>query len=682
VRQSERELALRNAIATAFLTRGNGEAQSDVLRLLCRALASPDGLIGTVVEEVFVATNLLSSSQQIDLAGKQMRFSRNEWRGLWGRTLIDKRPIYVNKSVFVPEGHIPVDCAVSVPILYQELLIGAITVANKLGGYTKADQQSLEQIAEYLAPLLHARLERDLKEKQRRVAEEALRRSEERYRLFFEANVIGTFISTPAGKILSCNTAFARMFGYESPWEVQQQDVMQLLPDHERRCQYLDQLVSERAVERFERIGQRKDGKKVFVNESAVGIFNEAGEMTEILGYVVDETARRNAEEQLRRAQRLEAVGRLSGGIAHDFNNILGVILGYSELMMERVAAPDPLLHQIEEIRKAADRASALTRQLLAFSRQQVMQPVVMNVNDAVGEMDKMLHRLLGEDIEIAVRLADNLGNIKADPSQMEQVLLNLAVNARDAMPKGGKLTIETENAIVDEAYATAHCDAVAGEYVVLAVTDTGVGMSPETQASIFEPFFTTKERGKGTGLGLATVYGIVKQSGGYIWVYSEVGHGTTFKVYLPVVELEKKSRLVARVGVLAKGSETLLLVEDSDPMRALSRSLLESAGYSVIEAPTPAEALEIIRSDPGTISLMITDVVMPGMSGRQLAEQIAPLRPEMQVLYVSGYTDDAVVNHGVLESGMAFLQKPFTREALTRKVRELLDRKLAHHAQ
>src|SRR5437879_1802067 len=384
---------------------------------------------------------------------------------------------------------------------------------------------------------------------------------------------------------------------------------------------------------------------------------------------------RKKLEEQLRQAQKMEAIGQLTGGIAHDFNNMLTVIIGYSELMLQRLKADDPLRSEVEQVKEAGVRASLLTRQLLAFSRKQVLQPRVLDLNAVLTNMDRMLQRLIGEDIDLVTVPAPGLGRVLADPGQIEQVIMNLAVNARDAMPQGGKLTIETANVELDDAYARQHGPVQSGPYVMLAVSDTGCGMDAETQARIFEPFFTTKEPGKGTGLGLSTVYGIVKQSEGYVWVYSEVGRGTTFKVYLPMVEgaVETVEPGVTPTRTV-RGSETILLVEDDHAVRVLARSVLQAHGYSVLEASQGKEALLLSGQHEGPIHLMVTDTVMPGMSGRDLSECLKPSRPNMKVIFMSGYTDKAIIHHGELAPGTAFLQKPFTPDALALKVRGVLD--------
>lgn len=381
-------------------------------------------------------------------------------------------------------------------------------------------------------------------------------------------------------------------------------------------------------------------------------------------------------ELQLRQSQKMEAVGRLAGGVAHDFNNLLTVILGHSDLLLGRLAECDKTRGEVKQIRSAGERAASLTRQLLTFSRRQVLEPKVLDLNAVVAGMLPMLRRLIGEDIEITTLADPDLGHVKTDPGQIEQVIMNLAVNARDAMPKGGPLTFETMNVDLDEAYARQHAPAQPGHYVVLAVSDTGCGMDEETRSHIFEPFFTTKGPGKGTGLGLATVYGVVKQSGGYIWVYSEPGQGTTFKIYLPRVDEATETVKVVRTETArARGSETILLVEDEDTVRSLAREILEAHGYAVLEARGGPEALQVSEQQhEGGVHLLLTDVVMPGMNGRDVAERVVSRHPGMKVLYMSGYTANAIAHHGVLDVGVAYLQKPFTLESLTRKVREVLD--------
>ena len=424
-----------------------------------------------------------------------------------------------------------------------------------------------------------------------------------------------------------------------------------------------------------ELLNVRKDGTTFWNLLALSPVLDADGRVANFIGVQTDVTERRRLQAQFLQAQKMEAVGRLAGGIAHDFNNVLSVILSYAELIAADLKPDEPLRADIEEIQTAGARAMELTRQLLAFSRQQVLETKVLDLSQVLAKMEKLLDRLLGADITLTMLPSSGLGSVKADPSQIEQVVMNLAVNARDAMPRGGELTIETENVDLDDEYATTHHDVRPGAYVMLAVTDTGVGMDQKTQARIFEPFFTTKELGKGTGLGLATVFGIVKQSGGHIWVYSEPDHGTTFKVYFPRVRGAADSRPAeAPPTESGRVSETILLVEDDDQVRVITQNILRRRGYVVLVASNGGEALLACEKHGARIHLLLTDVVLPRMSGRQLAERLAPMRPEMRVLFMSGYTDDAILQHGVLDSGVAFLQKPLTPMALTRKVREVLD--------
>ena len=419
----------------------------------------------------------------------------------------------------------------------------------------------------------------------------------------------------------------------------------------------------------------RKDGAVVWVSDTAVVVSGSYSHPV-MEGIIVDITERKLLENQLQQSRRMEAVGRLAGGIAHDFNNLLTIIKGYAELALQRSGIQPELRADVQQIENAAERASMLIRQLLAFSRRQVLQPKVIDLNAIVLGLDKLLGRLMGEHIEMATRCGTNVGHVKADPAQIEQVIMNLVVNARDAMPKGGRLTVETVNVDLDSTYARDHVSVKPGSYVMLAVSDSGIGMSPETVAHIFEPFYTTKESGQGTGLGLSTVYGIVKQSGGYIWVYSEPGKGTTFKVYLPRVteQVETKPEAV-EIPAAGNGSETILLVEDEEAVRELASRILSAKGYSVLAAKSTNEAEQLSEKHAGKIHLLLTDIIMPGTSGRELARRITGRHPRTRVLYMSGYTDNVLAQGGVLEAGLSFLQKPFTPGALVQKVRDVLDR-------
>ncbi|HJP84689.1 MAG TPA: PAS domain S-box protein [Gemmatimonadaceae bacterium] len=502
----------------------------------------------------------------------------------------------------------------------------------------------------------------------RRNAEIALKESEERFRLLTEASFDGIVI-VANGVIKEANQGLADITGYTVE-ELIGSQAIDIAADESK------QLVRGRIAQGidgvYEFVGLHRSGRKILFEAAAKShvIDGRPGRITALR----DITEKRNLENQFRQAQKMEAVGRLAGGVAHDFNNLLSVILTYSEMLAESLDVTDERREDIEEIQKASKAAASLTRQLLAFSRQQVIEPRVVSLNEVVANADKMLRRLIGEDIELASRLCSADCSTLIDAGQLEQVIMNLAVNARDAMPTGGKLTLETLVVDLDDTYAHSHFPAVAGRFAMLAVTDTGIGMTPETRARIFEPFFTTKEAGKGTGLGLATVYGIVKQNNGFIWVYSEVGAGSTFKLYFPIASAAAPAPATAGSTANLRGTESILLVEDSPAVRTAARAILQRYGYNVIEAATGKAALAIATKRQPAIDLLLTDVVMPEMSGRELAEEFSKLRPDCKVIFMSGYTDDAVVRHGILTAKVAYLQKPFSGEALAGKVRSVLD--------
>jgi hypothetical protein len=485
--------------------------------------------------------------------------------------------------------------------------------------------------------------------------------------------------SDRAGRIVLANARTEAMFGYTRQ-EMLGHSVEMLLPEaararHERmRADYLAKPRVRHMGIGLELSGRRKDGVQFPVEVSLSYV--QTGEGLFAIAFITDISQRKRLEEQLMHAQKMEAVGRLAGGVAHDFNNMLTVIAGYNQMILDQVSPLDPLRGYAEEILKAADRAAALTNQLLAFSRRQIVQPHVFDVNAVLSRAGKMLRRLIGEDVELVFKLSPDAGNVKADPGHLEQAIFNLATNARDAMPGGGRITIETEPAALDNLYARTHLGVKPGAYVMIAVSDNGQGMDTETRRRIFEPFFTTKEKGKGTGLGLATVYGIVKQAGGDIWVYSEVGKGTTFKLYLPAVS-EPASEAEGG-GVSAErdmGHETILVVEDEQSVRDLTAKMLKAMGYTVLTAMSGAEALALAGAHKGSIDLLLTDVVMPGMGGKRVAEELQRRRPGIKAIYVSGYTENTISDHGEIDAGVEFLAKPFSREALARKLRQTLSK-------
>jgi hypothetical protein len=507
----------------------------------------------------------------------------------------------------------------------------------------------------------------------RKRAEAAVRGSEERYRLLFESNPHPMWVyDVETLRFLAVNAAAVAHYGY-SLQEFLAMTILDIRPEEEVPT-VLEAVrgLSPDSITNVTRTHKRRDGTLIEVEGTSRELSIEGGRARIVLA--TDITERKRLQDQLFQAQKMEAIGRLAGGVAHDFNNLLTAIIGYSQILSSRLSEGEAAYPELTEIQRAGRRAADLTRQLLAFSRKQVLQPKVLDLNEVVLDVQKMLERLIGEDIQLTTAIDRSIGNVRADPAQIEQIILNLAINARDAMPVGGALTIQTSNVELDESHTNRHLEATPGSYVVLAVSDTGSGIDKETQMRIFEPFFTTKETGKGTGLGLSTVYGIVKQSGGDIWVYSEPGRGTTFKIFLP--RLQGKAVIAAPPPVVQvlHGSETILLAEDEEVVRKLGMAILVSYGYTVIEAASGSEALSILRQTGVPIHLMITDVVMPGVNGRDLTRHVLSLRPQMRVLYVSGYTDEALVRHGVLDEGTPFLEKPFSPAALARKVRELLD--------
>ena len=551
LRESERKLRIYNKISNIFLLASHEDMYSEVLTIIRTVTKSRLGIFGYIDEtENWVCPSLTRDVWgQCQVPDKHIVFPKEKWAGIWGQAMLEKRTLWSNEPFKTPEGHVPITCAMAVPILYAGQLIGNIALANKETPYDEADVALVETIAKHIAPILSSRLQRDREQREKE-----------------------------------------------------------------------------------------------------------------------------KTQEQLMQAQKMESIGVLAGGVAHDFNNMLGVILGYGENLLHQLHPGDPLREDVKEIVEAGKRAAALTRQLLAFSRKQPLQPEVLDLNTLVRDIAKMLKRLIGEDIDLKLSLADELDRVMADPGQIEQVILNLAVNARDAMPGGGKLTIETANVALDETYAQKHVGVHPGKYVMLAVTDTGCGMDKEVLSQIFDPFFTTKERGKGTGLGLATAYGIVKQSGGHIWAYSEPGRGTTFKIYLPQTEAIQEPRPDAeKKEATASGGEHVLVVEDEKNLRKMMKAMLSRLGYRVSLAANGGEALLLMEEKGLKPDLVITDVVMPNMSGRDLADRLQRNQPGLKVLYMSGYTDNAVVHQGVLDPGTPFIQKPFTLRDIAEKIQAVL---------
>jgi PAS domain S-box-containing protein len=513
---------------------------------------------------------------------------------------------------------------------------------------------------------------RDITERRR--VEEALRESEEQFRGFIENLPLGVYRITPPGRVLMANPALLRMLGYDSGQDLAFRNLEgESSRTGASRSALLKQIGRGGEVKGHEAAWKRRDESVVFVRESTRAFQAEDGKVLYYDGAVEDISERKRLEEQLHQAQRMEAVGSLASGVAHDFNNLLTIIIGYSDLLLDGIGADVRMLPYAEGIKTAAERAAALTRQLLAFTRKHAVSPRILDLNPVLTNVDKMLRRMLGDNIELVTHLPPGLGCVKADPGRIEQVIINLAVSARDAMPQGGRLTLEAANVELDSSFGGKYESVRPGHYVMIAVSDTGIGMETETQAHLFQPFSAAQDRE--IGLGLAAVYGIVRQSEGHLWVYSEPGKGTTFKVYLPRVDQAPEGVVAVGESVdePALNSETVLLIENDEAMRSLTKGILESRGYGVLEAKGPNEALEVAERHRKPIHLLLTDVVMPQISGVELTKHLTLFHPETKVLYMSGYADKVILHHGVTDPDRAFLQKPFTAEALARKLRQVL---------
>ena len=552
-----------------------------------------------------------------------------------------------------------------VPLKVNHHILGAVVLKSycKNTRFRERDQDVLALISQQLAAAID-----------RKRNEEALRRSETCYRSLVQTAVYGIYRASLEGHFLDVNPALIGMLGYNSALEVLSLDPQKdVFVDPAEHTRLVDEFRRSGRMDGFEVRWKRKDAAIITVRISGRAVAGD--EPTDVLeGIAEDITERRVLEDQFRQAQKMEAVGRLAGGIAHDFNNLLMVISGYTEVMLDQLTLGHPLHAKAEAIQQASDRATTLTRQLLAFSRKQLLELKVIDVNAIVSDMERLLRPLIGEDIELTTSLAPAVGCTRADAGQLEQVIMNLVVNAKDAMRNGGKISIRTASVTLDDSYRPENTFIKNGPYVMIAVSDNGEGMDRETQARIFEPFFTTKEKGKGTGLGLSTVYGIIKQSGGYVFVQSELGRGTVFTIYFPRIDEPSEAIGATPVALAAVGgTETVLLVEDEDSVRQLVRETLESRGYRVLEAASGNAALELAAAHSDPIHLVITDVVMPGLSGHELVQQLKPTRPGLKVLYLSGYAQDAFPSTAAADSQKTFLQKPFTLQSLSRKVREIL---------
>jgi PAS domain S-box-containing protein len=678
IHRRNRELGVLNQIIAASATSAEPEA---ILEVACRELAEAFGMPQATAallnekktEAVVVAEHFSAASEQ--------RVTQEPLTAVGQAIPVEGNPVFQyllsrQRSLMVDDAQndprlAPIHDLMrqrgTVSLLILPLIIGSEVVgslgleATEPRHFSAEDVNLAWSVADQVAGAL---------------ARARLARTHQRLITAIEQAAESVVITDTGGTILYVNPAFERVSGY-SRAEAVGQHTRTVKPGKQDGSFHQKMQAVLRAGETWQGrlVSKKKDGT-LYTEEATISpVRDESGAIVSFVAVMRDVTREVQLEEQYRQAQKMEAVGRLTAGIAHDFNNLLTAINGFAELMQFQLPPDDPLQESLGKILGAGRRAADLVRQLLAFSRKQIMEPQVLDLNAVVSDMDKILRRIIGEDIELKTALAPDLWPVKVDPAQIEQVIVNLAVNARDAMPNGGHLTIETANALLDEDYTARHLDVSPGEYAVLAVSDNGLGMSKEVKTHLFEPFFTTKEAGKGTGLGLATVYGIVEQSGGTIWVYSEAGHGTTFKIYLPraegaVAPLTRSDR----AGELPRGMETVLLVEDDPAVRDLMARVLRQQGYAVLEAADGQEALRLARQHGGKIHLLLTDVVMPGLSGMALARQLAPLQPGMELLFMSGYADNAVVQHSMLDAGVAFLQKPFSSLALARKVRQVLD--------
>jgi len=676
-------------------------AERDPLYLLESFCHSARRIVGATYAAILVLDDDRQTVRHFYTSGMKpdavsMIGARPVGRGLLRKLLSDGGSVRVRKleqehrSEGFPPNHPHMSSFLGTAISSSSGIYGVLYLTDKIGfdEFSEADEKLIAMlVAQVGVAYENARRFEELQRRaaeltqtvsQRERAEEELREANQTLRSLVQTSPLAIIALDLEGNVKSWNSAAERIFGWTEKEVVGLR--IQIIPDDEWDDFYNSLEITRRAgtFTDFETTRMRRDGSLIDVSLSAASLIDGRGNINGSVVVIADITERKHLEEQFRHAQKMEAVGRLAGGVAQDFNNLLTAIIGYSQLALGRLHQEDPMRKEIEEIESAGQRAAGLTNQLLAFSRRQVLQLQVLDLNAVVSDLGKMLKRLIGEDIELATGLGQDIGFFKGDRGQIEQIIMNLVLNSRDAMPDGGKVTIETFNVDLDESYTAEHIDAHPGPHVVLAISDNGCGMDKATQANVFEPFFTTKAQGKGTGLGLSTVYGIVKQSGGHIGLYSEPGSGTTFKVYLPHLD-EAGNRREPRASQTEsfQGCETVLLVEDEDSVRRLARKILELNGYVVLEAARSDEAWRIYQGHQGPIHLMLTDIVMPGASGRELAQRVAEVQPEMKVIYMSGYTDDAIVKHGVLSANTPFLQKPFAPETLARKVREVLDQKL-----
>jgi PAS domain S-box-containing protein len=671
IRQRNRELTLLNQVIAASATSLDPET---ILETACHELARafdvPQAvavLLNEKKTEVVVVAEYLAKESQSRLLNKTISI---ENLFLAKRLLINRSPLVVEDARSDPRLASISDLLRQrnlISLLIVPLIIEGAVAGGLCLGATESRCFSAEEVnlAWSVADQVSGALSRTRLDKERRQLSTAIEQTAE-----------SVIITDPEGKIVYVNPTFERVTGYSRAEVIGQSP--RILKSGKQDAVFYKELwgtITAGKVWHGRFVNKKKDGT-LYTEEATISpVRNEKGDIVNYVGLQRDVTHELELEEQYRRAQRMEAVGQLTGGIAHDFNNLLTAINGFAELIQFRLSPDDPLQDLVKNILQSGQRAANLVSQLLAFSRKQIIEPKVLNLNTSVIEMSAMLQRIIGENIKLEVVLTPELWPVKVDPAQIEQVIVNLAVNARDAMPDGGRLIIETSNTVLNDEYVANHLGTQPGKHVLLAISDTGVGMSEEEKARIFEPFFTTKEVGKGTGLGLATVFGIVKQSGGNIWVYSEEGHGSTFKIYLPCTNETIRAASPPKGEIdMPTGNETILLVEDDTGVRDLARQVLQRQGYTLLEAKNGEEALELSAQYSEPIHLLLTDVIMPGMNGKTLADQLAQRHPDLKTLFMSGYTDNTIAHHGVLDPGVTFLQKPFSSLTLTHQVRAVLD--------
>lgn len=679
LRRSEKEKTILNQIANFFLTISDEEIYGEILAVVLQVMESKFGVFGFIAENGDLVMPSLTREiwRECQVPGKSIVFPPDSWgNSLWGRAITEKKTFCSDGPFCTPKGHLPVDHFLAVPIVYGQETIGLISVANKDSGYTDDDKDLLARIAYKVSPILYARSQRDAQERRRITAEENLRASEEKYRLLITNADEAIFIIQD--EVIKFPNPKAQEMSGHSMEELAGMPFVDLVHPGDKDTvikTYLRIPESEQLSKAYPFRIINKKRKEMWVQLTIAPIIweNEQG----ILCFLRDVTREKKLEAQFMQAQKMEAVGRLAGGVAHDFNNMLGVIMGYTELALGKVSPSQPLFVELQEIKKSAERSANLTRQLLAFARKQTVTPKVLDLNETVEGMLKILRRLIGEDINLAWLPGPGLWPVKMDPSQIDQILANLCVNARDAIAGVGKVTIETHAVVLDEAYSVDHPGFRVGEYILLAVSDNGCGMDKMTLDKLFEPFFTTKEIGKGTGLGLATVYGIVKQNNGFINIYSEPEKGSTFKIYIPRFEgAAAVEQIQPRSEPERSAGETVLLVEDDLSVLQLSQNILEQLGYKVLPAKTPVRAIQLAEEYSGKIDLLISDVVMPEMNGRDLAKRLLSTTPTLKQLFMSGYTGNVIAHHGLLDEGVNFIQKPFSIHNLAAKVREVLNQK------